>query len=94
MVMLSYDLGGLLTLLGGMLLFFGLVAAFLYAIILQVGYIVEAWRSGISLWKKLLAPVVMSIAGGVVAESVTLMLRTSGQRRINACFCKRRHTPW
>ncbi len=58
--MLLYDLGGLLTLLGGMLLLCGLVAAFLYAIILQVGYIVAAWRSGISLWRKLLVPIVMA----------------------------------
>ncbi len=52
-------MSGLLIVLGGMLLFYGMAAAYLYAIFSQVRYIVAVWRSEISLWKKLLAPVVM-----------------------------------
>lgn len=79
-VMLLYDLGGLLTLLGGMLLLCGLVAAFLYAIILQVGYIVAAWRSGISLWRKLLVPIVMAAWAlpPVIAVSIKTLSVRSG----------------
>ena len=52
-------MSGLLIVLGGMLLFYGMVAVYLYAIVSQVRYIVTVWRSEIPLWKKLLAPAVM-----------------------------------
>lgn len=58
--MVSFDFRGILVVLGGMLLFYGMVAAYLYAIFAQVRYIVVAWRSERPLWKKLLAPVVMA----------------------------------
>ena len=60
-VMLSDDFSGIWIVLGGAMFFYGVVAAFLYTVFLQVSYIVEVWGSEMALWKKLLVPVVMAI---------------------------------
>ncbi len=74
-------MSGLLVIIGGVLLFYGMVAAYLYTIFVQVRYIVVAWRSEMPLWKKLLAPVVLAawLLPPVVAVTIKTWSEINGQ---------------
>lgn len=79
--MVSYDFSGILIVLGGVLLFYGMAAVYLYTIFAQVRYIVAVWRSEMPPWKKLLTPVVMAAWAmpPVVAVSIKTRSEINGQ---------------